>query len=188
MKIEIRSRFNSAVLFSLETESVKLCLQAAVKSRANLCGADLYGANLAGADLAGADLCGANLCGADLYGANLYGANLAGADLAGADLAGADLAGANLAGANLAGADLAGADLAGADLAGADLAMQLGCPNKWDAWTYINKEGVQRIRVGCRDKSIAEGQAYWADKKNRLEVLAALNYAKAIGKLRGWKQ
>ena len=54
------------VLFSLETETLKLCVEAAVKSRANL-----YGANLSGADLSGANLSGANLYGANLYGANL---------------------------------------------------------------------------------------------------------------------
>ena len=136
MKFEIKHRYSGAVLFSLETESLKLCVEAAIE--------------------------------------------------AGADLAGADLARANLAGADLAGADLARADLAGADLAGADLAAQLGHPNGWSAWTYCDKEGNQRVRVGCRDYSIIEGRGYWANKKNRREVLAALDYAEAIGKLRGW--
>jgi hypothetical protein len=137
MKFEIKSRFSSAVLFSLETGSLKICVEAAVKSRAdlayanlasaylayaNLAGADLAGANLAGANLARADLAGANLAYANLARADLAYANLAGADLAGANLAGADLAGADLAYANLAGAYLAYANLAGADLAGANLA------------------------------------------------------------------
>lgn len=52
------------VLFSLECESFKLCVEAAIKSKADLSGADLSGANLSGA----------NLSGADLYGADLYGA------------------------------------------------------------------------------------------------------------------
>ena len=59
MKFEIKSRWNGSVLFRLETESMKLCLEAAVKSRANL----------SGADLSRADLSGANLYGANLYGA-----------------------------------------------------------------------------------------------------------------------
>jgi hypothetical protein len=96
VKIEIKSRFGAAVLFSLETDRLKLAVEAAVKS-----GADLYGANLYGADLRGADLYGADLRGADLYGANLRGADLRGADLRGADLYGANLYGANLYGANL---------------------------------------------------------------------------------------
>jgi uncharacterized protein YjbI with pentapeptide repeats len=127
MKFEIKSRWSGAVLFSAETDSLKLAVELAVKSHADLAGAYLAGANLAGAYLAGADLAGAYLAGAylahaDLAGANLAGANLAHADLAGANLAGANLAGAYLASANLAHADLAHADLAGANLAGANLA------------------------------------------------------------------
>ena len=55
------------------------------------------GANLAGANLTGADLTRANLAGADLAEANLTRANLAEANLTGAYLARAYLAGANLA-------------------------------------------------------------------------------------------
>ena len=66
MKVEIKSRFGSTVLFTCEAASMLLALEAAVK--------------------ASADLSGANLYGADLYGANLYGANLSGADLRSADL------------------------------------------------------------------------------------------------------
>ena len=79
MKFEIKHRFTGSVLFSLETESMKLCVEAAVKSRANLSGADLSRANLSGANLSRANLYGADLSGADLSGANLYGANLSGA-------------------------------------------------------------------------------------------------------------
>ena len=46
-KIEIKHRYSGAVLFSLETESIRLCLRAAVES-----GADLRGADLGGADIA----------------------------------------------------------------------------------------------------------------------------------------
>jgi len=75
MKFEIKNRFTGAVILTLETLSFKLCVEAAVKSRADLSGAnlsraDLYGANLSGADLSRANLSGANLSGADLYGAN----------------------------------------------------------------------------------------------------------------------
>ena len=80
MKFEIKHRFNGSVLFSLETETICLCVEAAINSGANLSGADLSRANLSGADLSGADL---------------YGADLSGADLSGADLSGADLYGAN---------------------------------------------------------------------------------------------
>ena len=50
-----------------------LAVRAAVKSRANLSGADLSRANLSEANLSRADLYGADLSGANLYGADLYG-------------------------------------------------------------------------------------------------------------------
>ena len=68
MKFEIKNRFDLSVIFSLETENFKICVEAAVSSRANL-----YGADLSGADLSGANLYEANLYEADLSGANLYG-------------------------------------------------------------------------------------------------------------------
>ena len=96
MKFEIKHRFTSAILFALETDSLKLCVEASVKK-----GADLGGADLRGADLRGADLRGAHLEGADLRGAHLEGADLRGAHLRGAHLEGADLRGAHLRGADL---------------------------------------------------------------------------------------
>jgi uncharacterized protein YjbI with pentapeptide repeats len=85
MKFEIKSWIDASVLFTIEIEngSLRMALEAAVKSRANLSRANLSGADLSGADLSGANLYGADLSGADLYGANLYGANLSGADLYG---------------------------------------------------------------------------------------------------------
>jgi uncharacterized protein YjbI with pentapeptide repeats len=106
MLFEIKHLFTGNVIFSLETKSMKLCVEMAVRSRANLSRADLSGANLSGA----------NLSRADLYGANLSGANLSGANLSRADLYGANLSGANLSGANLSRADLYGANLSGAKI------------------------------------------------------------------------
>ena len=88
MKFEIKHRYSNEVLFSIEIGSLKLAVEAAVQSRANLCGADLAmaylsRANLCGAELARADLSMANLCGADLSMANLAGAELYGANLYG---------------------------------------------------------------------------------------------------------
>ena len=91
MKSEITHSMTGALLFSLECESLKLCVVAAVSGKINLRGADLRDANLRGADLRGANL----------RGANLYGANLRDADLRDADLRGANLVGANLCGAYL---------------------------------------------------------------------------------------
>ena len=76
MKFEIKSRYNASVLFSLETESLKLCVEAAINSRARLDGANLVWARLDGASLVGANLDGASLVGARLDGANLVGARL----------------------------------------------------------------------------------------------------------------
>ena len=61
MKIEIKHRCSGKVLFSFETDKIKIALEAAFKS----------GANLSGASLSRADLYGANLYGAHLYGAKI---------------------------------------------------------------------------------------------------------------------
>ena len=133
-------------------------------------------ANLNGADLSGADLSRADLSGADLSGANLSRADLSGADLSGADLSGADLSG----------ADLSRADLSRADLSGVKTVIILGFPNNWPAFAYLHADGVMRIKVGCQHKTLAEGRKYWTGKNNRCEVMAALDYAEAVAKLRGW--
>ena len=93
---------------------------------------------------------------------------------------------ADLRGADLRGADLSWANLSWANLSWADLAI-LGNPDGWQAWTYLDKATkIQRVRVGCQDKTIAEGREYWANKKDRREVMAVLDYAEAIGKIKGW--
>jgi len=91
MKFEIKNRFSGEVIFSLETESMKLCVLAAIKSRANLSRANLSRADLSSANLSGADLYRADLSRADLYGADLSSANLSGANLSRANLSGANL-------------------------------------------------------------------------------------------------
>jgi hypothetical protein len=111
MKFEIKSRITGNIIFKLDTSSIRLCVEVAVRNGANLSGANLSGANLYRADLSGADLYGS-----DLSGANLYCANLSRANLSRANLSGANLSGANLSGANLYRADLSGADLSRADL------------------------------------------------------------------------
>jgi len=67
MKIEIKSRFSGNVLFSFERKnnSIRITLEAALKAKVNLYGANLYGADLRDANLYGADLRGAYLYGAD---------------------------------------------------------------------------------------------------------------------------
>ena len=90
MKFEIKHRWNGKILFNLECKSLRLCVEAAVNTGADLTGADLTGAYLKGAYLKGAYLTGADLTGADLTGADLTGAYLTGAYLKGAYLTGAD--------------------------------------------------------------------------------------------------
>ena len=167
MKFEIKHRFTGSVLFSLETESFKLCAEAAVKSEANLSGANLSGANLYGANLYGADLSGA-----DLSEANLYWANLSGANLYGANLSGANLSGANLSGANLYGADLSGANLSGADLSGAKginkylctpLLMLLDQPGAIRAYKLVKKNGEGPYNGGIKYEV---GYSYSVDDAN----------------------
>ena len=118
MNIQIKSRFTAAVLFEhdCENNSLRITLELAIKS-----GADLRGAYLSDAYLSRADLRGANLSGADLRGAYLRGAYLSGANLSGADLRGADLSGAYLIRADLSGADLSDAYLSRAYLSDAYL-------------------------------------------------------------------
>ncbi|WP_283177879.1 pentapeptide repeat-containing protein [Gemmobacter sp. 24YEA27] len=130
MKIQIKSRWSSNIVFECDIEASEntsegfrlgLAVKIAVGRKAVLRGADLSGAVLRGADLSGADLSGADLSGAVLRDAVLRGADLSGAVLRGADLSGADLSGADLSGAVLRDAVLSGAVLRGAVLRGADL-------------------------------------------------------------------
>lgn len=51
MKIEIKHKTTAIVLFSIEAESIKLALKAAIEARADLSGADLNGADLNGAKI-----------------------------------------------------------------------------------------------------------------------------------------
>ena len=88
MNIQIKSRFNDAVLFEHDAKNnnIRLTLELAIKSGANLIGAILSDADLSDADLSGVNLSYAILSDADLSGAILSGAILSGAYLRGAYL------------------------------------------------------------------------------------------------------
>jgi hypothetical protein len=183
MKIEIKSWLDASILFSIETDNLKLAVEAAVSRSANLVGANLRGANLEGANLVGAYLVGANLVGANLVGANLEGANLVGADLEGADLEGANLGGADLVGANLVGAYLSGANLEGANLEGANLrGTYLSGANGLDKfpiqigghkhWLITTPEG--KLQIGCHVYSFAEWRRH-AEEIGAQESYSALD-------------
>ena len=150
MNIQIKSRFTAAVLFEhdCENNSIRLTLELAIKSRA-----DLSGADLSGADLRGAYLRGANLSGADLSDANLSGANLSGAYLRGAYLRGA-----NLSGAYLSDADLSGADLKNKEkLVGKRPIFQVGPIGSRCAYfvAYVTDKGL-RFDAGCQHQITRE--------------------------------
>ena len=164
MKLSILSRFNASLLFEYKSEknSLKITLQAAVKSGANLYGADLYGA-----DLYGADLRGANLDGADLYGADLEGANLRSANLRGANLRGADLRGANL----------DGADLRGARLDGEKLTKT---PLQLNSLKWFVLISDKYLRIGCQRFTIEE----WKNFDD--ETIVKMDFA-ALKFWRKWK-
>ena len=69
MKFKIESRWDASLLFECDADSIKIAVELAVKSKANLYGANLVRANLDGANLDGANLDGANLVRANLVGA-----------------------------------------------------------------------------------------------------------------------
>ena len=70
--IAIKNRFTGDIIFQSTKTTYKEAVEEAIKSEANLSGADLSGANLSGADLSGANLSGADLSGAKLDGCLFY--------------------------------------------------------------------------------------------------------------------
>ena len=106
MKFEIKNWYSGTIIFTIETESWKLAVEAAIKAKTNLRSANLRYANLRYANLSYANLSSANLRYANLRYANLRYANLSYADLSYADLSYADLRYTNLRYANLSYADL----------------------------------------------------------------------------------
>ena len=76
MKIEIKHKLSGVILFSAETDSVKMAVFLAIKTKADLSYADLSSANLSSADLRYANLSYADLRSADLSSADLRYANL----------------------------------------------------------------------------------------------------------------
>jgi hypothetical protein len=142
-----------------------LAVRFAVKSRAdlsgaNLSGADLSGANLSranllGANLSRADLSRANLSGADLSRANLSRADLSWANLSRADLSRADLSWANLSGTNLSWANLSWANLSRANLSGADLS--------WANLSWADLSGADLSRANLPEEALRPFKAdLWA--------------------------
>ena len=154
MNIQIKSRFTGTVLFEHDCEgnSVRLTLELAIKSGADLSGAYLSGAYLSGADLSGANLSDAYLSRAYLIRANLSDANLSGANLSRANLSRAYLSGANLSDANLSRAYLSGAYLKNKEkLVGKRPIFQVSPVGSRCAYfvAYITDKGL-RFDAGCQ--------------------------------------
>jgi len=119
--ITIRNRYNNEVIFEADVKTMKECLAAAIKAKANLHPADLSSANLRYANLSFADLSSADLSSADLSYANLRYADLRYTNLGSANLRYVNLGYADLRSANLRYADLRYANLGYADLRSANL-------------------------------------------------------------------
>jgi hypothetical protein len=181
MLIEIKNRFTGSVIFSHEQEgnSLRITLDFAIKSEANLSGADLSGANLSRADLSGANLSEAYLSEADLSGAYLSGAYLSRADLSEANLSGANLSEAYLSRADLSEANLKEAKYGMATLKNGLLQL-LG--KYWPIYIFD-----AHIKIGCQfhstedwesfnDEQIADmdGSAlpFWKENKDLILTLA----------------
>ena len=177
MNIEIRNRWNNAIIIAGEYENVREAVLKAREGGADLRGANLSDANLSDANLSGADLSDANLSGADLRGANLRGANLSGANLRGANLRGADLSGANLSGADLRGADLSGANLSDAENISALATAQTSIlpeAGQFIGWKKCNNGVLIRLAVGKNARrSNATGRKCRAEYIKVLEVIGA---------------
>ena len=204
MKFDILSRFTGAVQITAEIEcseneltSVKLGLAVkwAIKSGANLGGADLGRANLGGAYLSRANLGGADLSGADLSRANLGGANLGGANLGRAYLSRAYLGGADLGGADLSRANLSRADLGGADLGGAYLGEQwiIQGATRSDGYAFflqkLKGDSEPMIKAGCRYFTLAQAESHWTATRGKTplgrETEAIVRSMVSIAHIRG---
>jgi uncharacterized protein YjbI with pentapeptide repeats len=190
MKFKIQSRITGSIIFELETSSIRRCVEAAIKSGADLSSANLSSANLSGADLYGANLSRVNLSSANLYGADLSSANLSSANLSGADLYGANLYGANLYGANLDGANLGGANLRGAKLIGDRPIIQIfpiGLRSDF-LTAFITDRGLL-LHTGCFfgtvDKFKTALKNTHGDNAHAQEYLAALSLIETHCKLFG---
>jgi hypothetical protein len=165
MKFEIKHRWTGEVLFALECDSFKLCVEAAVKARANLRGSDLSYSDLSYSDLRGSDLRDSNLS---------Y-SNLSGSDLRGSDLRGSDLSGSNLRGSYLRGSYLRGSDLSGSK--GAELSIcrtRILPQGSLIGWKQCNDGVIVKLRIPEEAKrSHAFGRKCRAEFADVLEVIGA---------------
>ena len=171
MKIQIKSWLDGGVLFEGEFGSLKLAVEAAVKSGASLDGASLNGASLGGASLGGASLVGASLGGASLDRASLVGASLNGASLDGASLNRASLNGAK--GIN--------------PHRCTPLLMLLDQPGKIRAYKLVTKDGVGPFNGGITYKIGKDYEVKDANTDISEQCAAGINLATLDWCIKEWK-
>jgi hypothetical protein len=174
MKIQIKHRFNSSILFEHECENntIKETLIQGIKTGANLENANLENANLENANLENANLENAYLENAYLENANLENAYLENANLENAYLQNANLENANLENANLRNAYLQNANLENANLRNAYLQnanlqnanLQFAELPIFAKWAFSIKNN-QIIKIGCKEKTICEWDLWFASKE-----------------------
>src|SRR3990167_4445552 len=186
MKFEIKNQYSGFVIFSLETDSLKLCVEVAIKS-----GSDLSGAYLSWADLSGSDLSGADLSKANLSKANLSWADLSGSDLSGAYLSWADLSGSDLSKANLSGSDLSGAKNFNKHLT-TPLRILYDQPGPIRAYKLVNErgEGPYAVTNGYAAINYFEAEEFSVqtiDEDENKQCGAGINLASLDWCMKEWK-
>jgi uncharacterized protein YjbI with pentapeptide repeats len=192
MKFEIKHRFTGNVLFALECDNLKICLETAVKSYSNLSYSDLSGSNLRDSNLrdsnlsgsnlsysnlSGSDLSGSNLSGSNLSYSNLSGSNLSYSNLSGSDLSGSNLRGSNLRGSNLSYSNLSGSNLSGSNLSGSDL--------RYSNLSYSNLSGSNLRDSNLRGSNLSGSNL--SGSKNAARIIA---YTRILpeGQIIGYKK
>jgi uncharacterized protein YjbI with pentapeptide repeats len=176
MKFEIKHRLTGAILFSLETESFKLCVEAAIKA----------GSNLSGSDLSYSNLSYSNLSYSNLSYSDLRGSNLSGSDLSYSNLSYSDLRGSNLRGSNLSGSDLRGASGLNPN-ATDDLRMLLDQPGSIRAYKLVKADGIGPYNGGITYEIGGAYKVANADTDETKQCGAGINLATLPWCLREWQ-
>src|SRR3990167_8586148 len=182
MKFEIKNRWNSELIFSIEADNWKIAIELAIKSSADLCSADLRYVDLRSADLRYVDLRSADLRYADLRYADLSSADLRSADLSSADLRSADLSSANLSSANLSSANLRSADLRYAKTD--KRYLQIGCiGSRKDMFIYCFDDDI--VWCGCWKGTLKEFEervkrTHKDNKQFLKEYVGAIKYIRSL--------